>query len=80
MKQIYGQGTPFDIKSEWYLAMSNPDPRWPQNLFTERNPKKHAESRKRIAALYSMSSLVKMEEAVDECSGLFQKRFTEVSK
>ena len=76
--KIYGQ-TQFK-KSEWHIALSNPMPEWPQNIFAERDPKKHAESRKKIASLYSMTSLVKMEQAVDETIALFQVRLMEAEK
>jgi hypothetical protein len=79
IKQIYGSNAPL-IKSKWYTSSSNPIPEnWPQNIFAERDPKKHAESRKKVNMLYSMSTLVKMEESVGESLQTFRERLMEAA-
>jgi cytochrome P450 len=75
VKKVYGIGSKF-AKSDWYDAWKHPDPnRW--TLFPDRDMKRHAETRKRFQAMYSMSSLVNYEGYVDECAEIFGKRMTE---
>ncbi|EXJ92679.1 cytochrome P450 oxidoreductase [Capronia epimyces CBS 606.96] len=72
VKKVYSVGSKFP-KSDWYDAWKHPDPsRW--SLFPERDMKRHAETRKRFQAMYSMSSLVNYEGYVDECAEIFCKR------
>ncbi|KAB5545499.1 cytochrome P450 oxidoreductase [Coniochaeta sp. 2T2.1] len=68
-REIYGLGGQF-IKSEWYIASGNADPHAIPDLFSDRNAKRHAVNRRKVASLYSMSSLVKMEGFVNECTDL----------
>ncbi|EXJ91083.1 hypothetical protein A1O1_04190 [Capronia coronata CBS 617.96] len=75
VKKVYGIGSKFP-KSDWYDAWRHPDPnRW--TLFPDRDMKRHAETRKRFQAMYSMSSLVNYERYVDECAEIFDKRLSE---
>ncbi|KEF56776.1 uncharacterized protein A1O9_06966 [Exophiala aquamarina CBS 119918] len=64
IKVIYGHGTSF-TKAPWYYASGSADPN-EHNLFTDRNPKRHSETRRKVAALYSMSTLVQLEHFVTE--------------
>ncbi|KAE8154119.1 cytochrome P450 [Aspergillus avenaceus] len=78
VKQVYGTGSKF-TKSAWYEGWKHPSPdRW--TLFPDRNVKRHAETRKRYSALYSMSSLVHYEAFVDQCADIFATRLNEYAE
>lgn len=47
------------------------------NLFTDRNMKSHADNRRKVANLYSMTALLKMEPSVDSCIEIVLQRFDE---
>lgn len=69
-KTIYSHASPW-IKGEFYIAWNvGPDPTI-TNLFAARDPKLHASMRRKVASMYSMSSLVSYEPYVDECVQLF---------
>ncbi|KAJ5177097.1 uncharacterized protein N7482_002974 [Penicillium canariense] len=70
IKTIYGPGSQF-AKSAWYDGWKHPQ-QW--TLFADRDIKRHADTRKQFANLYSMSSLVHYEAFVDHCAGLFMQR------
>ncbi|KAI9925112.1 hypothetical protein ASPWEDRAFT_176383 [Aspergillus wentii DTO 134E9] len=75
-KAIYGHGSKY-AKSEWYDAWTfSPDPKI-TNLFSERNGQRHAGMRRKVAAMYSMTSLVAYEPFVDNCVGIFKERLEE---
>lgn len=78
-KTLYGLGTEFR-KGPWYYGSSNAIGEYNQNPFSESDPKRHAAMRRRSAPLYTMSSLVKMEPAVNECIDLLQKHFSRISQ
>ncbi|KAF3020091.1 hypothetical protein E8E14_003548 [Neopestalotiopsis sp. 37M] len=78
-KILYGHGTEFH-KGPWYHGSANGAGEYKENTFSERDPKKHAAMRRKSAALYTMSSLLKMEPAVDECIGLLEKHFSNISR
>lgn len=78
VKTIYGHGSKFE-KSEWYDAWNFGPTSGLTNLFSERNPKKHAEDRRKVASMYSMTSLVSYEPLVDNCIEIFKKRLHEIS-
>ncbi|THW34272.1 cytochrome protein [Aureobasidium pullulans] len=63
MKTIYGHGSKF-VKSAWYDASGNPHSQL-KDLFTERDPQRHAAFRRKVASLYSMTSLLRMESSAD---------------
>ncbi|EHA28202.1 hypothetical protein ASPNIDRAFT_132773, partial [Aspergillus niger ATCC 1015] len=44
------------------------------NLFSERDPKKHAANRHKVASMYSMTTLTSYEPFVDSCIGLFRRQ------
>lgn len=76
-KLVYGVGSKMP-KSEWYEGWKHPSPeRW--TLFTDRNIKRHAESRRVYAGLYAMSALLSYEAYVDDCADIFLRRLGEMS-
>lgn len=75
-KQMYSTGTSF-VKSEWYDFWKNPDPHAFQDIFSLRDPSKHAHNRKVVSCLYSMSNLVQMESCVDETIDLLLEKLDE---
>lgn len=64
-KIIYGPGSRFE-KSSWYTVWSPPFLAH-VNLFSLRNGKRHAAERRKLSALYSMSTLLRYETYVDNC-------------
>lgn len=77
-EQVYGIGSKFE-KSDWYEGWKHPSPdRW--TLFPDRNMKRHADTRKRFQALYSMSSLVSYERHVDDCMSIFMSRIQDFTE
>ncbi|KAB2575281.1 Pisatin demethylase [Lasiodiplodia theobromae] len=76
MKILYGHGTAF-IKGPWYSASGVPHQ---ANIFSDSNPKSHAVERRKFASLYSMSTLVTMEQAVDHCVDFLVDRLKEFSR
>ncbi|PYH41760.1 cytochrome P450 [Aspergillus saccharolyticus JOP 1030-1] len=78
VKTVYGTGSRFP-KSSWYEGWKHPSPdRW--TLFTDRNIKRHSETRKRFSSLYSMSSLLHYEEFADQCAEIVCERLTEFAQ
>ncbi|KAF2267775.1 cytochrome P450 [Lojkania enalia] len=73
IKVIYGHGTNFN-KSPWYYASGHPVV---PDLFTDRNARTHAILRRKVASLYSMTTLLHMEPCVNECTILLTERFRE---
>lgn len=72
-KIIYGHGHPW-VKGEFYSAWDvGPHPEQ-NNLFALRDPSLHATMRRKVAAMFSMSSLVSYEPYVDHCVDLFYDR------
>lgn len=59
---IYGHGTKF-VKSRWYLASGPPTQHEGVvvSVFSDRNPKRHGETRRKVANAYAMSSILKAE-------------------
>jgi hypothetical protein len=64
IRQIYGAGSAF-TKASFYYAFGNPD-KVHADLFSELDNRRHAVKRRRLASLYSMSSLINYESAIDE--------------
>ncbi|KAF2455785.1 cytochrome P450 [Lineolata rhizophorae] len=79
VRNIYGHGTNF-IKSPWYYASGRPGQSPSKDLFTDRDAKRHAANRRKVAALYSTTNLMKMEPAISECTDLLTERFLELAK
>ena len=44
------------------------------DIFTELNPVRHAENRRKVASLYSMSSLVPMEQNAVDCAKILVQK------
>ncbi|KAK7730651.1 hypothetical protein SLS57_001481 [Botryosphaeria dothidea] len=76
IKIIYGHGTAF-TKGPWYYASGSPHQ---ANLFSDRDIKNHSAERRKFASLFSMSSLVTMEQSVDVCVEFLKDRFTEMAR
>ncbi|KEZ42273.1 hypothetical protein SAPIO_CDS6132 [Scedosporium apiospermum] len=77
-KVIYGSGRGF-VKSPWYQASGSPYSTV-TNIFTEPDPHLHATARRKIAAAYSMTSLVQLERFVDECTAVLRTRLEEFAE
>ncbi|KIW16028.1 hypothetical protein PV08_06079 [Exophiala spinifera] len=75
---IYGHGTHF-VKGKWYIASATPTSKVP-NLFTELDPDVHSAVRRKVASLYSMTSLVAMEPNAVECARLLAEKFTALAE
>ncbi|GLA51276.1 hypothetical protein AnigIFM63604_007628 [Aspergillus niger] len=73
LKTIYGLGTKY-VKSSWYDAWNTEEDLTWTNLFSERDPKKHAANRHKVASMYSMTTLTSYEPFVDSCIGLFRRQ------
>lgn len=68
-KIIYGHGDAW-TKGEFYAAWSlSSDPQM-ENLFTTRDHGYHSTMRRKVASMYSMTSLVSYEPYVDQCIDL----------
>ncbi|GME52388.1 Cytochrome P450 [Neofusicoccum parvum] len=78
VKPIYGHGTAF-IKSPYYDATRNPDAPI-ADLFSERDPKAHAAFRKKVAGLYSMTSMLKIDDSMQECIEVLLGKFEEFAR
>ncbi|KAK2734140.1 hypothetical protein CKAH01_08184 [Colletotrichum kahawae] len=71
----YGISSPLP-KSKWYDAWGNP--RIPNhNLFSARDRAMHGLMRRKVAGMYSMSTIKSYEPYVDSCVALLLKRFDE---
>ncbi|KAL4933001.1 cytochrome P450 [Aspergillus undulatus] len=73
IQQIYGHGSKL-VKDRFYRAFAHPDES-KFDLFSIVNVQGHADRRRKVASLYSMSSLVAYEPAVDGCIELLVERF-----
>ncbi|KAJ5925355.1 hypothetical protein N7454_007994 [Penicillium verhagenii] len=73
IKTVYGPGSKF-AKSAWYDGWRHPQ-QW--SVFSDRNIKRHSETRKKFTGLYSMSSVVQYEPFVNSCIEIFFQRLDE---
>lgn len=62
------------FKAPWYYAAGSPDKNV-HNLFTDRNPKRHSENRRKVANLYSMTTLLSLEAFVTEAAEHMVSKF-----
>lgn len=76
LKTIYGHGSKFS-KAEWYKAWGLRETQ--TNLFSEQSHTIHAATRRKVASMYSMSSLVSYEPFVDNCNTLFRGKLKETA-
>lgn len=73
MKPIYGIGSPLK-KSTWYDYWG--DPRVPDhNLFSARDPSFHAAMRRKMANLYTMTTIKSYEPYVNNCVRVLLEQF-----
>ena len=72
LRIMYGHGTKF-IKGPWYLASGPPSQHKGVivSIFSDRNPRRHAESRRKVANAYSLTALLEMEQYVDSTTAIF---------
>lgn len=75
MDQIYHHGSKY-IKAPFYHAFGNPDADL-ADTFSERSIERHAQKRRKVASLYSMSTLVSYEEFVDRCNTALSRKMDE---
>jgi cytochrome P450 len=66
-------------QSPWYFASGNPDDKT-FDLFTDRSTTRHAANRRKVAALYSNTNLIKMESCVHECTELLVDNFKKIAQ
>lgn len=74
LKVIYGHGTKFE-KAPWYQSWKID--KTETNLFIEKSAAIHSALRRKVASMYSMSSLMSYEPFVVNCISLFQDRLLE---
>ena len=67
------------LQSAWYKASAAPGEHTRINLFADTNAERHAENRRKVASLYSMTTLLRMESAVNDCVDVVKRRFDEFS-
>ncbi|KEF54568.1 uncharacterized protein A1O9_09010 [Exophiala aquamarina CBS 119918] len=67
------------VNAPWYYASGSPDPNI-HNLFTERNPKIHSEIRRKVANLYSMTTLLQLEPFVTDGTAHMVAKFEEFAQ
>ncbi|KAF2864810.1 pisatin demethylase [Massariosphaeria phaeospora] len=73
---IYRDRNPL-AKSDYYSAFSLKGISHQKDLFTDTDEVHHAKYRKIVAPAYTMSSVLKSEDAIDECTVLFIQRLRE---
>lgn len=73
LKQIYGHGTQF-TKGQWYDGWVGDVRMMESNLFAQRDIEIHSGARRRLANLYSMTSLISYEPYVDACMAIFRDK------
>ncbi|KAK0109972.1 hypothetical protein ONS95_002639 [Cadophora gregata] len=74
VKQIYGHGSKF-VKAPFYGPFGNPD-YVHADLFSEQDPNRHAAKRRKVASLYSMTTLLSYEPFVDKCNATFCQKLS----
>jgi len=62
----------------WYIASGSADPNV-HDLFTDLNPKRHGENRRKVAGLYSMTSLLQYEQYTSDLTEKLVARFTDLA-
>ena len=75
VKVIYELGGKF-FKTEFYEPLKSPEPEQ-QNIFAIRDPNYHKDRRRKIANLYSMSTMVSYEDAVNRMNTICMRKLTE---
>ncbi|KAF2137719.1 uncharacterized protein K452DRAFT_291318 [Aplosporella prunicola CBS 121167] len=77
VRAVYGHGTRF-VKGSWYVASGDPDA-CVEDIFSGRDVGVHAANRRKVAGLYAMSMLVRMEGAVDATVAVMEARLGEMA-
>lgn len=72
VKTIYGPGASFR-KSQFYHAFGNPDSSQ-ADLFSEQDIQRHAAKRRKVASLYSLTTLLSYEPFVNSVIAVLQDR------
>ena len=67
------------FQAPWYYASGSPNA-WDHDIFTERDPKIHADVRRKLATLYSMTSLLRVENYASECSEILVAKFNKIAE
>ncbi|KAK4164391.1 putative cytochrome P450 pisatin demethylase-like protein [Cladorrhinum sp. PSN259] len=75
IKQIYGAGTSF-TKTNFYTATHAPWARHPEH-FVATDPVEHAQRRKLVNNIYSMTSIARFEQGIDTCTSIILERLRE---
>ncbi|RAL17642.1 cytochrome P450 [Aspergillus homomorphus CBS 101889] len=78
LKTVYGLGSKY-IKSTWYDGWNMRDDTTLTSLFTERDPKRHAANRRKVANMYTMTAMTAYEPFVDSCIDLLRKQLDRAS-
>ncbi|EEU38517.1 uncharacterized protein NECHADRAFT_19176, partial [Fusarium vanettenii 77-13-4] len=78
VKTIYELGGKF-TKADYYKPLLNPDPE-KQNIFVVLDNDRHKEKRRKISPLYTMSSMVSYEPAVDEMTTVCIRKLYQFAK
>lgn len=78
VRTIYGITSNFP-KSDWYQAFLIPG-KTNFTLFGDQDIRRHADSRRRVQNVYSMSSVMSYETYVDQCADMFAQRLAEIAK
>lgn len=72
VKKIYELGGKFE-KSRYYLPLLSPDPDT-QHIFPMMDNERHKDRRRKISALYTMSTMVSYENAVDKLNEVCMRK------
>lgn len=78
VKIIYELGGKF-IKSDYYNPLLSPNPD-EQNIFAIQDHELHKERRRKISSLYTMSSMVSYEKAVDEMTQVCMRKMSQFAE
>ncbi|KAL2837823.1 cytochrome P450 [Aspergillus pseudodeflectus] len=77
IRTIYSHSSPF-LKAPWYLASGRSNAEV-CDLFTDLDPRRHSINRRKVASLYSMTSLVQMESCVVDCTALLEQQLSKLA-
>jgi cytochrome P450 len=78
IETIYAHGSNF-AKSDWYTTATNPKAKRP-GLFQETNIDRHAERRRKVAGLYTMTTVAALEPSVARTTKLLVEKFEVLAK
>jgi cytochrome P450 len=78
IETIYAHGSDF-AKSDWYTTATSPKAKRP-GLFQETNIDRHAERRRKVAGLYTMTTVAALEPSVTRTTKLLVEKFEVMTK